>query len=132
MTDDEDLLEGISLFKVSSTAERNRATHRKLDNDELGLDELISQSRDKREWIEDAAVILIHEQECQGCGSRHTWSHGWFTGSHHARDPSGYQLTAGKPIGYFPTKVQRVETRPVPVCGCCAESQRLIERATRG
>lgn len=113
--------------KARETREANRLVHSKLDNDDLDLDEIWRIANDKREWIEDSIVALIHEQECLGCGALHSWSQGWFTGKHHARDKTATVLTAGRPQGDYPRKVQRVRCSPVVVCSDCAESQALIE-----
>lgn len=97
------------------------------DDDPLGLDEIIRAALDKREWIEDSAVALIHEQECDCCGTVSSFSMGWFTGKHHARDKTARQLIAGKPVGYFPHRVERVRCPNIAVCAACAESQAIIE-----
>lgn len=81
------------------------------------------------DWEEDSAVVLIHVQECEACGTRHEFTHGWFTGKRHSRDRTARLLTAGKPLTNLPRVVQRVDCGKVPVCGACAEAQILIEEA---
>lgn len=126
----DDPFEGMSFRTAQpSVKDQNRAVHRVLDHeaDPLGLDQIWSEYSDKREWIEDSAVVLIHEQECSACSARHQFSMGWFTGKRHARDKTARQLVAGKPIGYFPVIVERVTCPPVLVCASCAEGQAFIE-----
>lgn len=114
-----------------SVRQLNARVHAELDADDP-LDEIIKKALDKREWIEDSAVVLIHVQSCSTCGTISEFSHGWFTGKHHASDRFLRQLVAGKPVGHFPLRVERYLCKPVDVCPACAESQILIEAASRG
>jgi hypothetical protein len=108
--EEDELFEGIVVqgkqAKKPTVKELNAKVHRQLDNDDLGLNEIWEKANDKREWIEDSAVVLIHTQVCLGCGAVHSWSHGWFTGKHHSRDRTASSLAAGKPIGYYPRRCQ--------------------------
>lgn len=107
----------------------NDAAHRRLDEGfPSGIADVVAIK--PLEWIVDSCVVLIDEQECRTCGSRHSYSHGFFTGSHHVRDKTAHKLTAGKPVGYFPSVTKRVNKGFADVCGNCAESQRMIDDAT--
>lgn len=131
LTFDDEILGGVQVGPRPSVKQLNRSTQAALDADDP-LAEIIQRAIDKREWIEDSAVVLIFVQECECCGTRHEFCHGWFTGKYHTRDATARQLVRGKPVGYFPAQVQRVMQEPVAVCGACAESQVLIEEACRG
>jgi len=120
----------IPIGRPPSVKEQNAAVHRVLDDDDP-LEEIIRRAIDKREWFEEAAVVLVHVQECESCGARHEFCHGWFTAKLHRSDPHAHQLLKGKPIGKWPLRVQRVNVGTVAVCGDCAESQIIIEEATR-
>jgi len=130
---DDDIFDGvhIPLKKVPGVKELNKATQAKLDGEDP-LADIISRALDNREWYEDAAVVLIHVQECLACGSHHAFSHGWFTSYTHRSDPHAKRLAKGKPLGNWPLKVERVHVATVDACNDCAESQILIEEACRG
>lgn len=132
---DDDLLGRIEIPgtkpRTPSVREMNAAVHRALDNDDP-LEEIIQRALDVREWYEEAAVVLIHVQTCECCGTRSEFSHGWFTEYSHRTDKHARRLAKGRPQGSWPQKVERVDTGQVPVCAACAESQILIEEAFRG
>lgn len=130
---DDDLLGRVEIYsgKAPSVKQLNQAVHRALDLDDP-LEEIIQRALDVREWYEEAAVALIHVQECECCGSRSEFSHGWFTEYSHRTDKHAKRLAKGKPLGDWPLKVERVHCGKVAVCPNCAEAQILIEEAGRG
>lgn len=117
----------------------NKAVHAELDGDPLGLDEIFQAALDKREWEVTGVVALIHVQECRACGAVQKFSHGWKTEKRHLRDKTCRVLENGIPVeestkgvARYPAKVEYVECPPVDVCGDCAETQAMIDNASRG
>jgi hypothetical protein len=116
----------------------NRRVHQELDGDPLGLDEIFQAAIDKREWEVVGVVALIHIQQCNACGATQRFSHGWKTEKRHLRDKTCRVLEAGLPVeesrhvARYPAKVEYVQCPSVDVCADCAETQIMIDNASRG
>lgn len=98
-----------------------------LDSDDP-LEALLEEAtRPRQIWATEAAVYLIHEQECRSCGFVSQMGMGWFARQTHATDPFANRLIAGKPVGKFPLRAERHRSHEVDICANCAEGQIAIE-----
>lgn len=134
----EDLLELEDLLKeaTAKSAEEKRLTqarkrlahiskldHATKEDERISLLSEIRKLEEGRVWLTVGAVVLLHDQVCGVCGSKHEFFVGWFTDQRHASDPNCRRLVRGKPIERLPERVEHHPLGTVEICANCAESQ---------
>jgi hypothetical protein len=106
----------------------NQGVHAILDNVDKDLEAFIAEALEKREWINEANVVLLRHQHCLACEEETTWCEGWFTRQRHRTDSHAHRLVKGRTVdAALPSRTETHEAVPTEICANCAESQIMIE-----
>jgi len=118
--------------KGGITQKRERLAHKGLTEEERRrLEDEVRAFELLFTWRVEANVALFHTQSCDCCNSTHRFFMGWFTHQQHRTDSHCRRLVAGRSGEDLPDRIELHAQGMVPMCGNCAESSLMIEKALR-